>query len=95
LSPLQPAAGPIAAVSNDGSDMALEARPPAAMCKGGWWRIRQRIGRLTAQPPFDRAAGRTTHSTGGCEGLQPFYMAVGPPTPYKMQQHPGGDRQEP
>jgi hypothetical protein len=84
----QAAVGPVTAISNGVDNVALEAWPPPAKCEGGW-RSRHMIRRLTAQPPFHRAAGRTADSAGGCEA--PFHMAVGPPAPYKTQQHPGGD----
>jgi hypothetical protein len=62
------AAGPVTSISNGGSDVALE---------------RDVKGRLTAQPPFDRAVGPIALWASGCKGLPPLHMAVGVPPSIK------------
>jgi hypothetical protein len=73
LAAVQRAAGPVVVVSNGGSDVTLECGNLS----------RHRIRRLTAQPPFDRAAGPTVLWASGCEGLPPLHMAVGVSAPIK------------
>jgi hypothetical protein len=45
---------------------------------------------LTAQLPFDRAAGPIALWTGGYEGLSPLHMAAGVPPPIKVAAPRGG-----